>query len=342
MFGFLDTTPWYFLEGDGGAGGGGEGEGDAGEGEGEGEGGPAPEGLLGDAQKRAAEKTGEGEGEGDKTPSKEPEGEKRKVAVDARPENLPDQFWDDKEKSVHIDALTKAFVDTKTAHDNLVSDKEIPASADFYFQNSMDAKGDIVLPESVSKVEPMNNEDPVFQGFIKSAHQHGLSTRQTHGIFNDFITLVDGILPEAFDSEAEYAKLGGEERGKVIADTNFAWIEAKRTQGVFNEDEFNALQVVGKSAAGISAIDKIRTQLVGQPRIPEGVNFQHEGAPTAEELYGMKMSDDYGTDMELTAKVDKWWPLVFTEEANIDLRGMGVKAAHDAGVQKRKTFKRNK
>ena len=80
------------------------------------------------------------------------------------------------------------------------------------------------------------------------------------------------------------------------------WASSLVQKGVWGKDDFEEFKVMGGTAKGISALEKIRSSYEG--RIPTQ-SAPVDGAPSKEELYAMVGDEKYQTDPSYRAKVEK-------------------------------------
>ena len=80
------------------------------------------------------------------------------------------------------------------------------------------------------------------------------------------------------------------------------WASGLVQKGVWGQDDFDEFKVMGGTAKGIAALEKIRGSYEG--RIPVDT-APVDGAPSKEELYAMVGDEKYQSDPVYRAKVEK-------------------------------------
>ena len=87
------------------------------------------------------------------------------------------------------------------------------------------------------------------------------------------------------------------------------WASSLVQKGVWGNDDFEEFKIMGGTAKGISALEKIRSSYEG--RLPTET-MPIEGAPSKEELYAMVGDEKYNKDPVYRAKVEKAFQENFT------------------------------
>lgn len=118
----------------------------------------------------------------------------------ARPDHVPEKFWDQEKNSVNTDNLLKSYTELEK---QLSKAKEKPAAPEKYdYKTSEKLRKDFGLPETISA------DDPYFSKFSEFAKAEGIPQEQ-------FSKLVDNYLDIELSAGrermiAEFAKLGSE------------------------------------------------------------------------------------------------------------------------------------
>lgn len=118
----------------------------------------------------------------------------------ARPDNVPEKFWDPDKATVRTDDLLKSYTELEKS---LSKAKEKPKAPDNYdYKVPEKLRNDYGLNETISE------DDPYFAGYKKFAKEQGLSQEQ----FSNFVDFyLDMELSQGNSNmTAEFAKLGSE------------------------------------------------------------------------------------------------------------------------------------
>lgn len=254
----------YMAPDDGGEGAGGAGgeSGDAGVGKGSDGDSGGSSGLLADALKGKGENKGDGgkaagdgasenNGSGD-PPKPDGEGSGDSDGKPARPDFLPEQFWDAEKGEPLLESMTKAWKDARSALKN--KGGESPKTPDEY---------KFEAPEGLD----VSDKDPGVQFFRQAAHKAGISNEAFNTAVGEFLTLANeaGFLVKPIDTKEELKKLGpsGDAKMHAIA----AWTQNLKDSGVWDERDIGEVALLGATAEGITALNKLR-EFYGGERIP--------------------------------------------------------------------------
>lgn len=155
----------------------------------------------------------------------------------ARPQGLPDQFWDDRSQSVKVAELVAAYNDLANRDDNLVETnlRNIPASYDKYQINSPSPLLDI-------------DED-----ILKKFYERGFSNDQAQFVYDlagERVLPVLGEMSVNFEAEKQLDKLGRHFGGRDKFNEISRQISGWAKQNV-NPDIYDAL---GSTAEGVIAL----------------------------------------------------------------------------------------
>jgi hypothetical protein len=180
-----------------------------------------------------------------------------------RPEHIPEQFWDAEKREIRHDAMAKAWSDTRTALQNKAG--QAPKTPDEYT---------FTPPEGVT----LDADDKLLGEFKKVAHAAGLSNEAFGKIAGEMMK--SGVLqPAAIDVVAEKAKLGPQADAIIAANTK--WGQNMVEAGVWTQEDFNELMILGSTAEGIRALNKMR-EYYGGERIPTGGESPNHAQSVAE------------------------------------------------------------
>jgi hypothetical protein len=90
------------------------------------------------------------------------------------------------------------------------------------------------------------------------------------------------------------------------------WAQSLVNKGVWGQDDFDEFKIMGGTAQGIRALQKIRSYY-GDKAIPVDVG-NVDGAPSKEELQSMISKPEYQSDPAYRAKVEKMFEAVYGTE----------------------------
>jgi hypothetical protein len=165
----------------------------------------------------------------------------------ARPDWLPEKFWDGEAKAANIENLAKSYAELERGRgntDELKAQWEAdrlaarPETADAY-----------QLPEHEALDAEAMAASPVINLWRKAAHEAGLGQEQFQSVIAEYAQAeIDRMEAER---AAELAKLGE----NAAARTEAVALWAQKTLG--NTPEFEALQRMATDAAGVQALEKL-------------------------------------------------------------------------------------
>lgn len=242
--------------------------------------------------------------------------------VPKRPAHIAAQFWDEVKGEVLPEAMGKAYNDLRKQFNKLNQEKgEVPETPEDYLKDWLPphrtraGEGEKEGKE-FTRYGELQTTDPVFQALAKAAKKNNLTAVQFKEFTQDIMEDLHGILPDPFDAQAELGKLG--EAGPVVVETNLKWMEHLHKNGVLNEDQFNHLRGVGKTALGVEVVNILRLNS-GEKPIPLNASV-NSGVKTQDEVNAMVADPLYkkdGPDGDaFRAKVDLEFAKTFgTEEA---------------------------
>lgn len=186
-------------------------------------------------------------------------------APGARPEYVPEQFWDPSTNATRIEAMAKSWTDLRRKVSQGTG--AAPENPDLYAMPKIEG-----LTEELIKPD-----DPLWKQVRESAHKAGVSQQQLEAIVAPYIADVlerakqqPAANPEADQAAraeaiaAEKAKLGPN-ADLVVKDIK-SWILGLKSRGSLTDGEAQALLQSG-NANGIRALMKLRT-LAGEKPIP--------------------------------------------------------------------------
>lgn len=275
--------------GDGGEGddnsGGGD-DGDNGSGDDGGDDGDNKSGGLIDKNKVMGKKSGEGD---EQDPDKK-QGEGDEKAE--RPEFIPEKFWDAEKGEPRLESMAKAYGDLEK---KLGSKGKAP---DEYKVEISDDLKSIFHEENADK-------DPMLAWFKDYAKANNFTQEQFNEALEGFGKSATEFLKESAisppDPKEELGKLG--KNGQAIVDNQVEFLSGLFKRGELNEDQMQEILILTETAAGVKALQAIRSHYGEKQNIPMNLN-PGGGIKSADELRAMQADKKYGTDPEYTKMVD--------------------------------------
>jgi len=191
---------------------------------------------------------------------------------EARPDFIPEKFWDTDAGSVRLEELAKAH---KTLESNVglteqaIRDKMEPELREKLGAERLvnrpktpeDYKVELakdVVPEGIQFEVDTQNE--LFQFWRKFAHEQGFDQEQ----FNTGISAyVKGLTRDMPNAKEELAKLG--ENGTQRIEAAQAWSKANLSEGTYEE-----ITGIVSTAAGLKAVEEIMAKVSQRPMTTEG------------------------------------------------------------------------
>ena len=193
-----------------------------------------------------------------------------------RPDWFPEKFWHEKD-GPNIENMAKSL-------------------------NSLEKKLGETAPSSYDISElAVDPEDPVVKTFLEFGKEKQLSQKSVTGLINKVLELTGGMEQEAeLDVQKEKEKIGP--NAPEIIQSNIRWNEKLLKDGIFNQEDYNEIEMLGGTAEGIRVIQKLRG-MIGEQEIP---TISIPGSrPDKAELQAMVADPKYATDPVYRKKVEK-------------------------------------
>ena len=193
-----------------------------------------------------------------------------------RPDWFPEKFWHEKD-GPNIENMAKSL-------------------------NSLEKKLGETAPSSYDVSElAVDPEDPVVKTFLEFGKEKQLSQKSVTGLINKVLELTGGMEQEAeLDVQKEKEKIGP--NAPEIIQSNIRWNEKLLKDGIFTQDDYNEIEMLGGTAEGIRVIQKLRG-MIGEQEIP---TISIPGSrPDKAELQAMVADPKYATDPVYRQKVEK-------------------------------------
>ena len=200
-----------------------------------------------------------------------------------RPDWWPENFWKEDGSEPDLEGIAKSWSDLRKK----ISQGKHKAPED----------GNYDLSAFGSTPE----DDPVRQHVVDWAKEYGVS----QAALDDLV----GQVVEMNMNNAETYRVNVEQEKKLLGPNADAringivkWGSGLVQKGVWGKDDFEEFKVMGGTAKGIAALEKLRASYEG--RIPTEVT-PVEGAPSKDELYQMVADPKYHSDPAYRTKVEK-------------------------------------
>lgn len=200
-----------------------------------------------------------------------------------RPEWWPENFWKADGSEPDLEGIAKSWSDLRKQ----ISQGKHKAPKDGKYDLS--AFGE--TPE----------DDPVRQHVVGWAQENGISQAALDSLVTEVVGMNQNAVENYQVNLAEEKKQLGPNADARI-NGMVKWASGLVQKGVWSKDDFEEFKIMGGTARGISALEKIRSSYEG--RIPVE-SAPVEGAPTKEELYAMVGDEKYQSDPVYRAKVEK-------------------------------------
>lgn len=194
-----------------------------------------------------------------------------------RPDWFPEKFWDEKD-GPNIENMAKSI-------------------------NHLEKKLGETAPDQYDLSEVnVDPDDAVVQAVLEFGKEKQLSNKSITGLINKVIEITGGVQEEEeIDLSREREKLGV--NAQEIIQSNINWSKKLVADGVFTNDDYRELEVLGGTAEGQRVMQKIRGLINGKLDIP---TVAIEGdMPDKTELQAMVADPKYATDPVYRKKVEK-------------------------------------
>tara|TARA_R110002153_G_scaffold141389_1_gene292401 strand:+ start:3907 stop:4707 length:801 start_codon:yes stop_codon:yes gene_type:complete len=206
-----------------------------------------------------------------------------------RPDWYPDKFWND-DDGPDLENLAKSYNELQKKF----SQGKHKAPDEYDEKVFTDAN----IPE----------DDELYNSYKGWAKDNGISQDAFDQLASKFIELSAGEAEAAEVSfKEEHAKLGPNADATIKSMTD--WASGLVRKGVWSEGDFEEFRIMGGTAQGLKALQKVRSYYGDRP-IPVDVG-PVDGAPSKEELNSMVGKPEYQTDPAYRAKVEKMFEQVY-------------------------------
>jgi len=206
-----------------------------------------------------------------------------------RPDWYPEKYWND-EDGPDIESLAKSYQELQKKFSR--GDHKTPKEYDTKMFE------DANVPE----------DDELLSTYKEWAKENGISQNAFNELAEKFISMAGNEAQQAEVSyQEEYKKLGPNADQTIKSMTD--WAQGLVRKGVWSEDDFEEFKIMGGTAQGIRALQKVRSYYGDQP-VPIDVG-QVEGLPSKEELNAMVGKAEYQNDPAYRSKVEKMFEQVY-------------------------------
>jgi hypothetical protein len=206
-----------------------------------------------------------------------------------RPEWWPENFWKKDNAEPDLEAIAKSWTDLRKQ----ISQGKHKAPADGKYD--------------VSAFKNIPETDPVRSHVIEWAKEYNVSQAALD-------TLVGKVVEMGFEAENTQT-INLEQEKKALGPNADAringmikWASGLVNKGIWGKDDFEEFKVMGGTAKGIAALEKLRSSYEG--RVPTD-SSPVSGAPSKDELYAMVGDPKYKTDPGYRAKVERMFQSSF-------------------------------
>ena len=200
-----------------------------------------------------------------------------------RPEWWPENFWKEDGAEPDLEGIAKSWMDLRKQ----ISQGTHKAPKDGKYD--LGAFGE--TPE----------DDPVKQHVVGWAKENGISQAALDSLVSEVVGMNQNATEEyQVNLEEERRQLGPNADARINGMVK--WGAGLVQKGVWGKDDFEEFKVMGGTARGLAALEKVRASYEG--RIPIET-APVDGAPSKEELYAMVGDEKYQTDPVYRAKVEK-------------------------------------
>ena len=153
-------------------------------------------------------------------------------------------------------------------------------------------------------LESLDQEDPALSEFLDLAKSEQLSQGQFDTLTKWYVELQQAQSEQIeTDRAVEMNKLGRNADSTIKSVE--AWVTKFASSGVLSDSEVEAVGEASKSAAFVSALNKIR-RAYNEPTIPSSQEIQTDAEPTTlADIQSMMSDERYGSDPAFTNRVEK-------------------------------------
>jgi len=200
-----------------------------------------------------------------------------------RPDWWPENFWKGEEAEPDLEGIAKSWMDLRKQ----ISQGKHKAPADGKYDTA--AFGN--TPE----------DDPVRQHVMNWASAYGVSQAAFDALVGNVVDMTQANQQQQETNiKQEMKALGPNAEARINGIAK--WGASLVQKGVWSNEDFEEFKIMGGTAKGIIALEKVRGAYEG--RVPTET-APVDGAPSKDELYQMVADERYQTDPSYRAKVER-------------------------------------
>ena len=177
-----------------------------------------------------------------------------------KPDWLPENFWNEKEGKINIEGLSKSYKDLRKAFNDRNNDPSSDHLSDYMADKFFDEDGFYKHDNPDLK---FSKDDEILREAFKTAQEAGMGIKQSHFFINKFLESIKDTLPPQITYDEEVKKLG--KNGIHIIQGVKKWVDGLEDQGSINKEVKEELYKLGKTAAGVQALNVLRQRTGEQP-----------------------------------------------------------------------------
>ena len=200
-----------------------------------------------------------------------------------KPEWWPENFWKKDGAEPDLEGIAKSWTDLR---------KQISQGT---HKAPKDGKYDL------SSFGETPEDDPVREHVVGWAKENGISQSALDSLVTEVVGMNQNAAQEYQVNLAEEKKQLGPNADARI-NGMVKWASGLVQKGVWGNEDFEEFKVMGGTAKGLAALEKVRSSYEG--RIPVE-SAPVDGAPSKDELYQMVGDEKYQNDPVYRAKVEK-------------------------------------
>lgn len=205
-----------------------------------------------------------------------------------RPDWYPEKFWGD--DGPDIENLAKSYYELQKK----------------FSQGKHKAPDDYDV--SMFADHNIPDDDTLFNEYKNWAKENGISQNAFETLASKFIEMSGSNVQQAEASyKEEYEKLGPNADLTIKSMTD--WGQSLVRKGVWSEADFDEFKIMGGTAQGLRALQKVRSYYGDKP-VPVDIG-PVDGLPSKEELTAMVGKPEYNNDPAFRAKVEKYFDQVY-------------------------------
>jgi hypothetical protein len=206
-----------------------------------------------------------------------------------RPDWWPENFWKKDDSEPDLEAIAKSWTDLRKQ----ISQGKHKAPADGNYD--------------LAAFKDIPAEDPVRNHVLSWAKEYGVSQGALDSLVSKVVEMgFEAQTSQSINLEQEKKSLGPNADARINGMVK--WASGLVNKGIWGKDDFEEFKVMGGTAKGIAALEKLRASYEG--RVPTD-SAPVSGAPSKDELYAMVGDPKYKTDPAYRSKVERMFQASF-------------------------------